>query len=242
MTGIGDEERRALAESSQAWLRERLAELEIVISSPAAVYENLAIDEAMLQTAAAERRSIVRLWWGGPPTVVVGHSEKLEEVADLEVCERLGVPVLRRRTGGGTVLQTADVLNYSLTAPAAPLLDVRVVFTLGARLLVKSLAKLGLAAAMQGVSDVAVGDRKISGNAQARRRGGVLLHGTLLRDLDLDLVDACLRHPPREPDYRRGRCHRDFLTTLRGEGVEASHAEVQTAVAAAAWDLAREGL
>ncbi len=242
VTSIGDEERRALAESSQAWLRECLARLEIVVSPPAPVYENLALDEAMLQSAAAERRSVVRLWWGGPPTVVVGHSERLEEVADLAACERLGVPVLRRRSGGGTVLQTADVLNYSLTAPAAPLLDVRVVFTLGAQLLVRALAKLGLGAQMRGISDVAVGERKISGNAQARRRGGVLLHGTLLLDLDLDLVDACLRHPPREPDYRQGRPHRDFLTTLRAEGVAASHAEVQAAVAAAAWDLSHGGL
>ena len=51
----------------------------------------------------------------------------------------------------------------------------------------------------QGISDVTVGDRKISGNAQART-GGVLLHGTLLCDADIDLIEACLPHPPREPN------------------------------------------
>ena len=94
---------------------------------------------------------------------------------------------------------------------------------------------------MRGISDVVVGDRKISGNAQARRWGGVLLHGTLLRDLDLALVEACLRHPPREPEYRRGRSHRDFLTTLVDQGVLASHAEIQATIAAAALSVAREG-
>lgn len=230
-------ERRAMAEASQRWLQKRLAELQVIVAPARTVEENLALDEEFTARAAADNLSLVRLWWGGPPTVVTGNSEAAEVVADLAACERLGVRVLRRRSGGGTVLQTADVLNYSLTAPTAPLLDVRVVFELGARILIAALANFGLKAEMRGTSDVVIGPRKISGNAQARRQGGVLLHGTLLRDIDLDLVEACLRHPPREPAYRQGRGHRDFLTTLVAEGVTAAHREVEAAIASAALDL-----
>ncbi len=209
-------------------------ELEIEISPPRSVAGNLDVDEAMTRSAGADGRVALRLWWGAGPTVVIGRSEKPELVADLEACRRLGVEVIRRPSGGGTVLQTTGILNYSLTAPAPPLLDIRRIFALGAGLLVGTLARLGVEARPQGISDVAVGDRKISGNAMARRWGGLLLHGTLIYNLELDLVETCLRHPPREPDYRRHRSHREFLTTLRSLGVAASPAEVEAAMAASA--------
>lgn len=215
--------------------------LELLVSAPRSVAENLAIDEVMTRAAAAERRTVLRLWWGGPPAVVLGRSEKPEQVADLAACRRLGVEVVQRPTGGGTVLQTEGVLNYSLTCPAPPTLDIRGIFSVGARLLVGALDRLGVAAEARGISDVAVGDRKISGNAIAKRWGGLLLHGTLLLDLDLELVESCLRHPPREPDYRRGRGHRDFLTTLRALGLATAHSELEAAVLATARRMAMEG-
>ncbi len=215
--------------------------LEIVVSPPASVVENLAIDEAMTRSASADQRLLLRLWWGGAPTVVMGSSEKPEQVADLEACRRLGVEVVRRSTGGGTILQTPEVLNYSLTGPAPGLPNMKAVFALGARLLIGALERLGIQADARGISDVAVDGRKISGNAMAKRWGGLLLHGTLLLDLDLEMVDACLHHPPREPDYRGGRSHRDFLTTLKDLGIEASPLEIEEAVVASARRLVEIG-
>ncbi len=214
---------------------------EIIVSPPASVAENLSIDEALTRSAASERRFVLRLWWGAAPTVVVGRSENADQVAYLDVCERLGVGVVRRFTGGGTVLQTPGVLNYSLTGPAPGLPDIRALFSLGATLLVRTLERLGVRAAPRGVSDVAVGELKISGNAMGRRWGGLLLHGTLLYDLDFDLVECCLRHPPREPDYRQRRSHRDFLTTLRLLDAASSPSDVEAAVMEAARELAAEG-
>ncbi len=214
--------------------------MEIIVSPPGAVADNLQTDEEMLRSAAAEDRSVLRLWWGGPPAVVMGRSEVLDRVVDGEECRRRGVEILRRITGGGSVLLTRDVLSYSLTCPAPGLPDIRAIFQVGARLLVETLGELGLQAVARGTSDVAVGHRKVSGNAMARRWGGLLLHGTLVWDLDLDLVEACLRHPPREPDYRQGRSHRDFITTLRGLGVE-GRPQLEEAVIAAARRLGLEG-
>jgi lipoate-protein ligase A len=216
------------------WLAQILRPLEVMVSPLQAVAENLAIDEKMVRAAAAENRSVLRLWWGDQATVVIGTSEKPERQANLSECERRGVAVLRRTSGGGTVLQTRGVFNYSLTAPAPQSRDIRGLFALGATLLIEALARLNLQGEYRGTSDVAVNGRKISGNAQAWRRGGVLLHGTLLHELDLELVEACLQHPPREPDYRLGRPHRDFLTTLRREGLTVTPFEVEAAFVAAA--------
>ncbi len=215
--------------------------MDVVVSPPASVAENVALDEAMTRAAAAEGRATLRLWWAGPPTVVVGRSEDPAAVADLEACGRLGIQVIRRVSGGGTVLQMPGVLNYSLTAPAPSMFDIRETFSVGAGYLVSVLAELGLEARQRGISDVAVGDMKISGNAMAKKAGGLLLHGTLLYDLDLGLVERCLRHPPREPDYRAGRDHRGFITTLRLLGIGASAEEVERIAVETACRMAAEG-
>jgi len=213
----------------------------VTVSPDRPVAGNLAIDEEMTRSAAERGLITLRLWWGGAPTVVLGSSEKIEQTVDVEACRRLGVDVVRRSTGGGTVLQTPGVLNYSLTGPAPGLPNMKTLFALGARILIGALAAFGLEGAARGISDVCVGDRKISGNAMAKRWGGLLLHGTLLLEMDLDLVEACLRHPPREPDYRGRRTHRDFLTSLRSLGVTAERSEVEAAVIASGVRLFEEG-
>ena len=60
----------------------------------------------------------------------------------------------------------------------------------------------------------ALGDRKVSGNAQLRGRYGLLHQGTLLTACDVDLLSRVLREPPRQPDYRKRRRHADFLGFL----------------------------
>jgi lipoate---protein ligase len=219
------------------WAAETYSQLEILVSPLRSVATNLAIDDEMMLEAATQRRFTLRLWWGSGPTVVLGRSEKPEQVVCPAACERLGLKLLHRRTGGGTVLQDVAVLNYSLTAPVVRPLDVTSVFGIGSKLLVGTLGRLGLCAQHRGTSDVAIGDRKISGNAQSWRRGAVLLQGTLLHDIDMDLLEACLSHPPREPDYRQGRSHRDFLTTLVVEGVCVTPPRLEATICEVAQDL-----
>jgi lipoate-protein ligase A len=85
-------------------------------------------------------------------------------------------------------------------------------------MLADMLAPAGIAVDRRGSSDlVAVKENvalKFSGNALRVRRHGVLYHGTLLDDFDIPLISRVLRHPPREPDYRRRRPHGEFLTNL----------------------------
>ena len=169
----------------------------------------------------------------------MGSSER-PEVVDAEACARLGVDVLKRSTGGGSVLQTGDVLNYSLITPAPPSLNLKAGFRPGIELVCAILRGFGVVGRPEGTSDVAVGDRKISGNAQARRWRAVLVHGTLLVDFDHELAEAVLKHPPREPAYRRKRSHRDFLVTLRSLGVNADRATIERTALDAAAGLAVE--
>ncbi len=70
----------------------------------------------------------------------------------------------------------------------------------------------------QGVSDLTIGEKKIGGSCIYRTKGVLYYSTTLLVDHDPELVDRYLKHPPREPEYRQGRDHRHFMTSLAAEG------------------------
>lgn len=211
--------------------------LEVIAWSEPTVERNLAVDERLAQDASRTGRRVLRLWWGGKPTAVLGCGDKPDSALHLDECVRRGVGWVRRVTGGGAVLQTPGVFNYSYTAPDPGRMDTQRVFELGAQLVVRALAQLGVSAQQRGTSDVAVDDLKISGNAQARKWRAVLLHGTLLANVDRDLMEAVLKYPPKEPDYRNGRAHGDFLVTLDDLGVAAGKELVQNAFASAAVEV-----
>ena len=173
--------------------------LEVVCWSAPTVRENLAVDDELARTAWQSGRRVLRFWWGGPPAVVLGSSERPDQVVDEAACARLGVDVLKRSTGGGAVLQTSGVLNYSLVAPAPARLDLKGAFRLGTDLICAILDSFGVIGTPEGTSDVAVDGRKISGNAQAWRWKALLVHGTLLVDFDYGLAETVLSYPPREP-------------------------------------------
>jgi lipoate---protein ligase len=198
------------------------------------VASNLALDESLARSAWATGHHLLRFWWGGPSAVVMGSNEREGQVVNSAACTLLGVDVLRRCTGGGTVLQTDSVLNYSLVTPAPDHINLEAGFRQGADVVCGILSAFGITGAPLGTSDVAVGGRKISGNAQARRWKSLLVHGTLLVDFDFDLAERVLPHPPREPEYRRSRPHRDFLVTLHALGVKADRGTIERAAIEAA--------
>lgn len=205
----------------------------------ATVAEQLALDEALLEEAHAGRLAmpVVRTWMAAAPAVVVGSSSRIDEEVDRGACAAAGVPVLRRPSGGLTVVLGPGCLMWSVIAPlpaAAPAIE-----RLHAALLdplAAALVAAGRPVVRRGSSDLAVsaadGERKVSGNALRVRRGAVLYHGTLLDAFDLPLISRLLRHPPREPGYRAGREHGSFLANL-GLGREAIDRAVRRAFAAA---------
>src|SRR2546429_1422151 len=77
--------------------------------------QNLACDEALLDAAeAGEPGEALRLWEPQTSFVVLGYANKSAIEVNLPFCETNGIPVLRRCTGGGAVLQAPGVLNYCL--------------------------------------------------------------------------------------------------------------------------------
>jgi lipoate-protein ligase A len=180
---------------------------------------NLACDEALLEWFEAQRPDdgLLRLWQPENYFVVLGHSNHLTAEVAVTACATDGVPILRRVSGGGTVLQGPGCLNYSL------ILDCEMfeLKNIGAtfhyvlnrhRTLLTALA--GLQIAVAGISDLTVDGRKFSGNAQYRKARYALVHGTFLLHFDLARIERYLRMPTKQPDYRHNRPHADFVTNL----------------------------
>ena len=178
---------------------------------------NLALDEALLLAAEAGAGGEVLRFWEWPGHAVVlgaGGSVRIDVNAD--ACRAAGVSIHRRASGGGTVLLGRGCLLFSLVLAydrAAELRDVTASYrwVLGrVRGALRPLAPLEAV----GISDLVWEGRKVSGNAQQRKARFVLHHGTLLYDFDLAAVSRFLCPPEREPAYRAGRAHDEFITNL----------------------------
>jgi lipoate---protein ligase len=181
--------------------------------------ENLALDEALLDAAEADagRDEVLRLWEPSQHFVVLGRSSKLEQEVVRDTCRRLGAAVLRRSSGGAAIVVGPGCLMYAVVLSYEKRPELRLIDRAHQHVrtrLAAALGQLGQAAEMRGTSDLVVGDRKVSGNSLRCKRGHLLYHGTLLYRFDLSLVGKLLHLPPRQPDYRAGRAHADFLDNL----------------------------
>jgi lipoate-protein ligase A len=182
------------------------------------IAENLALDEALLLEAEAGKSGEVLRFWEWPsPAVVLGAGCRLADDVDHTACQVDGVPVMRRSSGGGTVLLGSGCLLFSLVLAYERSLLLREVRSSYCYILGRmrdGLADLLPDISCAGTSDLAAAGLKFSGNAQQRKRAHVLHHGTLLFRFDAHLVGRYLRIPVRQPDYRAGRDHAAFLRNL----------------------------
>ena len=186
---------------------------DLTFSAPA---ENLACDEALLDLCESGfAEEVLRFWESPNHFVVVGYGNKVEAEVDVAVSRADGIPVLRRCSGGGTVLQGPGCLNYSLVLLIDAHHELENITSANCHIMKRNAAALskviGKTASVEGFTDLALDGRKFSGNAQRRKRTHLLFHGTFLLDFDLQLIERYLRAPSRQPDYRCDRSHLDFL-------------------------------
>ncbi|MBI1390093.1 MAG: lipoate--protein ligase family protein [bacterium] len=190
--------------------------LDLTFASP---YHNIACDEALLlECESGAGEPVLRFWEPETPVVVIGRSNKIKTEADLEACQRLGVPVARRSSGGGAIVNGPGCLNYALVLPMdddGPLAKIDRTYEYVLERNLNALRDLtGARLQRSGVSDLTAGGLKFSGNSQRRKRRFVLFHGTLLLNFALPIVETLLPMPSDQPAYRNHRPHRDFIVNL----------------------------
>lgn len=180
--------------------------------------ENLALDEALLDELNERGGNpVLRFWESDRHFVVLGRASRVADDVDLAACHEDGLPILRRASGGGTVLQGPGCLSYALVLPLdwhPDLANIRTTNQFILEQMAAALRRWEPTTVFRGISDLAIGDRKISGNAQRRTGKSLLFHGTILHGMRADLIARYLKHPARQPEYRSDRPHQAFLGTI----------------------------
>jgi lipoate-protein ligase A len=212
--------------------------LPLTLETPAA---NLALDEALLDAAVDGQLpgEVLRLWEPAEFFVVLGRSSKVTEV-HAAACRRDNVALLRRPSGGATILTGPGCLMYAVLLDAERRPELRSVdraheLVLGT--IERALTPLAPGIARHGTSDLTIpaahaGDPpvKFSGNSLRLRRGHLLYHGTILYDFPLERIEHWLADPARRPKYRGERGHQQFVANL-----PTTRAELESALTTA-WD------
>ncbi len=181
---------------------------------------NLGIDEVLLEQAERSQihSRVIRFWSPSSPAVILGRSSPASSEANLDH-HRTGSFVLRRRCSGGQsivagpgCLMYAVLIDY-LAYPQLRMIDQAHRFVMDR--MHGAIKSLGIRVDHQGTSDLTLNGRKFSGNSLRCKKDAFVYHGTMIcEDFDLSLVSKYLNRPIREPEYRAGRSHDDFLTQL----------------------------
>jgi len=155
----------------------------------------------------------------GEAYVSIGYHRRLEEV-DLELCRAEGMPVLRRRIGGGPVLIDDDQLFFGLTLPVgqAPAGVDRLYATL-LEPAAAAFRALGLDARVDGLNDIAVGDRKVSGTGAGQIGDAVVVVGNIIFRFAHERMARVLALPDRAMREEYLRLMRRHVSSLEDEGL-----------------------
>jgi lipoate-protein ligase A len=184
-------------------------------------FYNMALDEAI---AVARSRNLVpntlRFFRWKPSAVSIGYFQSMEEEVDTEACDERGIDYVRRRTGGGAVYHDQDgELTYSLIIGEHHRLihgDFQKTYEILCSGLVLGLKLLGIPAEFRPINDIVVEGKKISGNAQTRGMSVVHQHGTILREVDPNIMFTVLKVPSEKIRDKMIKFASERVTSVNG--------------------------
>lgn len=159
-------------------------------------YFNMGIDQAVMEGLAEQASEpTIRFYRWLPSAVSIGRFQSMEGEVDIERCRELGISYVRRMTGGGAVYHDhAGEITYSVIAPEKLFpAGIRESYSFICAWIISGLAELGIKAEFMPINDIITDGKKISGNAQTRKSGILLQHGTVLYDLNIERMFNVLK-------------------------------------------------
>ena len=172
-------------------------------------------DDDLIQATRADGRPRARVYRLADTAVVLGSGSRPDVELHLDACRADGVPILRRRGGGCAVVLDPGNVIVSAGMTGLPFGHHRRHFDMLTDWLTAGLERIGIPGVNRaGICDLAVGDRKVGGACLHRSSDLLYYSASLLVDPDMARVTRYLAHPPREPGYRLGRSHRNFMGVL----------------------------
>ena len=161
-------------------------------------FTNMAIDKAVLEANSKGKvPPTVRFYTWKPSAISIGYFQSLEDEIDLAVCKKFGIDYVRRITGGGAVFHDKELTYSIVISESHPQIPKNILESYGkiCGAVIKGLSNIGIESEYVPINDIAVGGKKISGNAQTRKLKTVLQHGTVLMDVDVEKMFKILKVP-----------------------------------------------
>jgi lipoate-protein ligase A len=173
------------------------------------------IDDQVL--AKHQEKLVVHNFVPASTMVVLGSSNSPDIEVNQNFCEEQKIPVLKRYGGGGTVVLYGGCVVVSAGMWVRQHFQNQDYFQRINQVVIETLGSLNPVLNelnQKGLSDISFKGRKIAGTSLFRSRNYLLYQASLVVEPNLPLINACLLHPSKEPDYRQGRSHTEFMTSL----------------------------
>lgn len=151
---------------------------------------NMAFDEFCLEHLKADEP--VFYLWQNRPSVIIGLNQSAFAEVNLPCLQEKGILLARRVTGGGAVYHDLQNLNYTITGRIH---DLEKDYPEYLETMVRALRALGVPAELSGRNDILVDGRKCSGYAKRISKDRLMIHGTLMYDVDIDTLTQVLAAP-----------------------------------------------
>ena len=150
-------------------------------------YYNMAFDEYCLESLSIDEP--VFFLWQNRPAVIVGFNQEVNTEVNLDYLKENGIDLVRRVTGGGAVYHDLGNLNYTIVGRSE---DLERDYPEYASIMVKALQSLGVPATLSGRNDILVEGRKVSGFAKRVCKNRLMVHGTLMYNVNVDVLTKVL--------------------------------------------------
>ncbi len=170
----------------------------------------------------SDKESDFCIWQPDKTYIILGRSNRIAEDS-VHVSKALenGVEIYKRPSGGEAVILTSDTLVISVKLPIDNSIKTHHYFNLINNSIIAALTELGVKQlGNKGISDISIGIKKILGSSIYRKQKTIFYHAVLNVSEPIETISMYLKHPRREPDYRRGRDHHEFVTSLKQEAYE----------------------
>ena len=214
----------ALLENAEAAADEAAADEaaadEAVLQSPGSQPQPTSQSQSTSQSKSARPTAVheyLRTWEASTYAVVLGRSSSVRREVHMERCTAESIPMLRRCSGGASVVIGPGCLMYAVMLDLRKRPELRPIDAVHRFVMDRirhACLALDVPVVFQGTCDLTIDQRKFSGNSVRCKRNHTLYHGTLLYDFDLTRIPELLKEPPRQPDYRAQRRHESFVTNL----------------------------
>lgn len=169
-------------------------------------YYNMAFDEYCLESLPIDEP--VFFLWQNRPAVIVGYNQEVNTEVNLDYLKEKGIDLVRRVTGGGAVYHDLENLNYTIVGRSE---DLERDYPEYAALMMKALQALGVPATLSGRNDILVEGKKVSGFAKRVCKNRLMVHGTLMYNVDVDVLTHVLN---------------PSTTKLQSKGIASVHSRV----------------